>query len=113
MTVYDEDGSVRDVGFMSFWIHHRENEAPRHELVTCWWGPTSRSDWCFDGWWDEPDYSGFGGGFFQLFLWDGWYKLGHRSPYDDFEGYYYAPGNFVYGYVEPRGEDTRFFFYGD
>ena len=91
--IWGEHGRVRDRGLVRLAYGGR---------LDCWW--FQHGVFC-GGWWDERD----GGTFCQ---WDGWYEYGDPSPYDDFEGYYYAPGDFVYGWVQTPGAWPDYFFYG-
>ena len=105
--VYDNHYNVVDEGYVFFWRYKPANGAFKNELICVWFGKGVfyNGDWGRELHYDPP-YSDF-------VRWDGWYQ-NYPSPYDDFTGYYYRPGDFVYGYVEPTDDHvTKLFFMGD
>ena len=107
VTVSDNHYNGIDEGYLFFWRYKpSENEAFKNELICLWFGKGI----FYNGEWDERHYPPPWSDFVQ---WDGLYR-DYPSPYDDFTGYYHKPGDFVYGWVEPRDDPyTDFFFIGD
>ena len=106
------NGAVRDEGLLVFKRDHYNDESDGQvdvfkNVLICWWFGKGVYD---GGEWEEYDF--YPPPWSAFLPWDGWYSDTY-CPYDDFEGYYYQPGDFVYGWAMPWGTYTECFFCGD
>jgi hypothetical protein len=107
ITVY-EGQNEKDVGILAFYRDKPQNQSWQNKFNSAWFGLGT-----FRGADYEIVYRGIAG-YQTYYVWHGWYEYGLIAPYDDFTGYYFPEGEFMYGWIEPLGgAGERFFFYGE